>query len=103
MDGEIKQLQEEVKRLAAVTQDTNRVVHKLRRNIWWGRLWGVVWWVLIAGVSAGAYYYYAQPYVEKAQQAYASFQQKSAEAQSWEQQLQGLVGKYLGGSSTGNQ
>ena len=100
MDPDIKQLQEEVKRLSVVTQDTNRIVHKLRRNIWWGRVWSILWWVAIFAISAGMYYYYAQPYVDKLMQAYTGFQQKSAQAQSFEQQAQDFLNKYLGSSGT---
>jgi len=71
MDTEIDELKQEVEELKSLTQDTNRVVHKLRRNIWWGRLWTIIWWAVILGLT-GASYLYLQPYIQKATAAYGN-------------------------------
>lgn len=86
MDPEIEELKELVRQNTKLAQDTNRLVHKLRRNIWWGRVWSVAWWIFIFLVAGGAYYYYAEPYVQKLEQYYAGFQSGAQQAQSWEQQ-----------------
>lgn len=88
MDDEIDALRQEVDELKQLTQDTNRTVHKMRRSIWWGRLWTLVWWGAVFLLSGAAYYYYAQPYIDKLEQYYAGFQQQASQAQSWESQVQ---------------
>jgi hypothetical protein len=95
MDDEIGALRQEVDELKAVTLDTNRTVHKLRRGIWWGRLWTLVWWVAVFGLSGAAYYYYAEPYIQKLQQYYAGFQQQATQAQTWESQAQQMFNNFI--------
>lgn len=90
-DPDIKELKELVQRNVALAEDTNRIVHKLRRNVWWGRLWSIVWWGTIIIASGAAYYLYAQPYVEQAMGVYNS-------AQGWQVQIQDFFAKF--GSTT---
>lgn len=99
MDEDIEEVKELAKKNLALAQDTNRVVHKLRRAAWWGRFFQLLWWVAILVVSGAAYYYYLQPYVGKLEQAYANFQQSGRQAQSLEQQAQNFF-KNLGTSQT---
>jgi hypothetical protein len=84
-DG-LDELRAEVEELRQVSEDTNRVVHKMRRGIWWGRIWNLAMWIVFFGISGAAYLYYVQPLVTKAQQYYLHFQQQAGQAQSWEQQ-----------------
>jgi flagellar biosynthesis/type III secretory pathway M-ring protein FliF/YscJ len=98
MDPEIAELTELTRRSIALAEDNNRVLHKMRRSIWWGRIWVVVWWVLIFIVSGAAYYYYAAPYLQKAEALYSQVQQDGAQAQSWEQQLKNFFSNPLGAS-----
>ena len=99
-DPDIEELKEEIRRQGALLADTNRVVHKLRRNIWWGRLWTVFFWVLVFALSGAAYYYYAQPYIDKLAQYYASFQQGAGQAQSLERQVQSWFAQLGAATST---
>ncbi len=71
MDPEIKQLQEEIKRVGAVSADTNRLVHSMRRSQRWKSLLSIMWWLVILGF-AGASYFYIQPYIKQATDAYGS-------------------------------
>lgn len=86
MANDLDELRAEVEELREVSEDTNRVVHKMRRGIWWGRLWTIAMWLVFFGVSGAAYLYYVEPLVTKAQEYYMHFQQQSAQAQNWEQQ-----------------
>jgi len=91
MDDEIEALRQEVDELKKVTVDTNKVVHKMRRGIWWGRLWTIGLWLFFFAVSGAAYYYYAEPYVKQAESYYMSLQQQATKAQNLEQVIQGFL------------
>ena len=97
-ENDIQELKAEVEELRAVTEDTNRMVHKMRRSIWWGRIWTLLWWGGVFFLSAGAYYYYLQPYVTKIEGYYTSFQHQSSQASSWQQQAQQFFAQYFGAS-----
>lgn len=73
-DIDIRELKELVQKQALLNADTNRVVHKLHRALWWGRLWSLVWWGAILVLSSAAYYYYLQPYLEQVLKLYAGAQ-----------------------------
>jgi hypothetical protein len=78
-----------------ITKDTNRMVHKMRRSQLWGRFYQVVWWIAILAISGAAYYYYAQPYVDKLTQLYAQVEQGGQQAQSVGSQLSSFFGNWL--------
>ena len=94
MDPELAELKQEVESLKAVTIDTNRVVHGMRRSQRWRSFFAVVWWVIIIGASVGSFYL-IQPYVQKAIDAYGGIQQSSKTVQGLQQQAQDFLNKYL--------
>ena len=71
MDPEIKAMQEEIKRVGALSADTNRVVHGMRRSQRWHSFFTVLWWIIILGLT-GASYYFIQPYISQATAAYGN-------------------------------
>jgi uncharacterized membrane protein len=95
MDTDILELKEEVEQLKAISVDTNKVVHKMRRGIWWGRIWTLAWWLILFGVSSAAYVYYLQPIALKAEQYYAQFQHQAGQSQGIEQQVGQFFGNLL--------
>ena len=99
-DPEIEELKDIVKRQGQVIDETNRIVHGMRRSQRLRMLWSVVWWLAIFGVSAGAYYYYLQPYIQTLEQYYANFQQSSHNAQNFETQLQNWFKQFAPGASS---
>ena len=86
--------------LLQITKDTNRMVHKMRRAMLWGRFYQVAWWVVIIAVSGAAYYIYAQPYVEKIEQLYAQLEQGSQQAQNVGGQISSFFGNWIPHSGT---
>ncbi|MEK7109120.1 MAG: hypothetical protein AAB919_01650 [Patescibacteria group bacterium] len=70
MADDLQQLKQEVEKLRAVTEDTNKLVHRMRRGGRWALLFRIIWWLTILGVTGAAYYYYLQPYVGQAMNAY---------------------------------
>jgi hypothetical protein len=77
-----------------LTLDTNRVVHKMRRGLWYGRIFQVVWWVAVLVASGYAYYSYAQPYVDKIIKIYAQVQQGTAQAQTLQSEVSNFFGNW---------
>jgi hypothetical protein len=78
-----------------LTLDTNRMVHKVRRSVLWGRFFTVVWWALIVAVSGYTYYVYAQPYVQKLEALYAQVQGTNAKAQNLSSEVSSFFGNFL--------
>lgn len=95
MDVDMDELRDLVKKNFELTQENNRILRGMRSAARWGRFFSILWWVLILAVSGATYYYYLQPYVEKAQQAYAN-------GQNFEQQIQHYLSQ-LGGGKSSNQ
>ena len=83
MDQQIEELKELVRRNISVAEDTNKLVHSMRRSARMGSIlrWG--WWIFLFAVSGFTYYYYVQPYVEQLQHLYASAQAGGEQAQSF--------------------
>jgi len=99
-DPEIEELKEIVKRQGQVIEETNRMLHSMRRGQRLRTLWSVVWWAAIIAVSAGAYYYYLQPYITTLEQYYANFQHSSAQAQTLESQISNWFKQFAPGATT---
>jgi len=72
MDLETEELKELVERTLKLSEDTNHVVHKLRRNQVWHTLIGLLWWLGVVGLLGAAYYYYLAPYIEQVLRLYAA-------------------------------
>ena len=81
---QIDELKALVRRSIAVSEDTNRMVHSMRRAAWWGTITRWAWWFLVFGVSGVAYYYYVQPYVAKIESAYHSAEMGAQQAADWQ-------------------
>lgn len=57
-----------------MVEENNQLIRKMRRAALWGRLWHILYWVIIIGASLGAYYF-IQPYVEQVQGVYGGLKQ----------------------------
>ncbi len=91
-DNEIEELKELVRRNTLLAQDTNKLVHSMRRNQRWHTIFTIVWWLTVVGVSGALYYYYLQPYVEQILGLYNS-------TQNLGHQVTGFFGNYFGTST----
>ena len=87
-EAEIEELRELIEKNIALSEETNKMMRQMRRSARLGRLFQMVWWLLVVGVSAVSYYYYVQPYVAQIERIYTSGQQQS-------QNLQQQVGSFL--------
>ena len=68
MDPESKKLLEET---YSLTAENNRMLHSMKRSMLWSRIMSVLYWILIIGISVGAFYY-IQPYLNQAMDIYNS-------------------------------
>lgn len=65
MNPEERQLLIQTHRLV---EENNELLRKMRRSALVGRIFRVLYWVIVIGLSVGAYYF-IQPYVENLQNA----------------------------------
>jgi len=77
-----------------LTLETNRMVHKMRRGLWYRRIFQAVWWLAILAISGYTYYVYAQPYVDQLKQLYAKVQQSTTQAQSYQSEISSFFGNF---------
>ncbi|MFA6300782.1 MAG: hypothetical protein WC609_00320 [Candidatus Paceibacterota bacterium] len=66
MDPESKKLLEDT---YALEEENNRMLHSLRRSMLWSKVMSVIYWILILGISVGAFYF-IQPYMDQAMKVY---------------------------------
>lgn len=79
----MQELRQEVRRLTKTVEETNTVVHKLRRSQRWHTLFQIVWWLSVVGITGAAYYYYIQPYVSNVMDAYGNAKDFQVQVQDW--------------------
>jgi hypothetical protein len=56
-----------------LSKENNKILHSIRNSNRWANFFRFIYWVLIIGVSLGAFYY-LQPYVNNILGAYNSIQ-----------------------------
>ncbi len=77
VEKEIEELKELVLKNIEVTQETNRIVRKMRRGAIWSTFLRLVWWLVIVGATSASYYYIVQPQVDKIAKIYNMGQEGS--------------------------
>jgi len=65
-NNELKNL---VKENLELTKENNEILKKIRRGAIWGRVFRVLYWIVILGAMFGAYYI-LQPFMDKLIEAY---------------------------------
>lgn len=60
---------EMLKKTLELTQENNKMLHSIRRGMFWGRIIKITYWVIIIGAAIGIYYYIT-PYLDSAISAY---------------------------------
>ena len=59
-------------RSVVLAEENNRMLHAMRRSMYWSRVMSIIYWILIIGISVGAFYF-LQPYVNQVVKTYGSF------------------------------
>lgn len=67
MDPEMKGM---VRELLELTKENNAMLKGMRRGLVWGRIFGLLYWIVIAGGFIASYYY-LEPYIKSMKDAYA--------------------------------
>lgn len=96
VEEEIDELKKLVEKNIEVTEETNRIVHKMRRSALWGRFFQLAWWFAIIAVSGATYYLYLQPYVGQLTDMYVQLREGSQQAHSFSAQIQDVLLRYKG-------
>lgn len=68
MDPNISQI---LRQILEKTEENNKILHKLHRTIMWGRVFRILYWVLIIAGAVGVYYYLS-PYLQSLFDTYQS-------------------------------
>ena len=68
MDPEIKDM---IRKNLELSQENNKMLHSIKRGIFWGKIMRIVYWVIILGIGVGLYYY-VEPYIDGAVGAYGN-------------------------------
>ena len=63
-----------------MTMENNEILRKIRRSMFWSRVVKIIYLLLIAGLTLGAYYY-VQPYIEGMVGAYQGVTGASGQGQ----------------------
>lgn len=84
-----------------LVKENNRMLHKMRRNAFWGGILKLVLWVIFLIVPIWLYYTYVFPVMESAMNTFEQVQGAGASAQAQLGGLQELLNKlnpseYLG-------
>lgn len=62
---------EMLKKALELSQENNKMLHSIKRHLLIGRIFRIVYWVVIIGAAIGLYYY-IEPYLESLKIAYDS-------------------------------
>ena len=60
-----------LKKTLELTQENNKMLYSIKRSILRGRIFQIIYWVIIIGAGIGAYYY-IEPYIDTAISAYGN-------------------------------
>jgi len=84
------QIKEILRDIQEKTQENNDLLKKMHRSQIWGRVFRIIYWVIIIGVAIGAYYF-IEPYITAVWNTYQSIstgvdsiQQATAEGSTFE-------------------
>lgn len=62
---------EMLKKTLELAQENNKMLHSIRRSMLRGRIFQIIYWLIIIGAAIGAYYY-VEPYIDTAVGAYGN-------------------------------
>ncbi len=60
-----------LKKTLELAQENNKMLHSIRRQMIWGRVFRIAYWVVIIGAAIGLYYY-IDPYINEAISVYGN-------------------------------
>lgn len=78
-----------------MVEENNKLLRKMHRAALWARIWHIFYWLVIIGVSVGAYYF-IEPYVTQIQGVYGGVKQDVENVRGTTSQI-GNIGSMLKG------
>lgn len=72
-DKEFKDLQRQIHETRQLAEENHELLDKTHRMLVWGRVFSILYWVLIIGVAVGALYF-LEPYWDNLVEAYENIQ-----------------------------
>jgi len=69
MEPEEKEM---LKRTLELSRENNKILHSIKSSMFWGKVFRIIYWVIIIGAAVGVYYY-IEPYINSAVSTYGSF------------------------------
>ena len=60
-----------LKKALELSRENNKMLQSIKRSMFVGRIFRVVYWIVVIGAAIGAYYY-IEPYLDEAIGAYGS-------------------------------
>jgi hypothetical protein len=58
-------------RSVILAEENNKILHSMKRSMLLARIMGVIYWLLIIGISIGAFYF-LQPYMDQLLKTYVN-------------------------------
>ena len=62
-------------RLMSLTEENNKMLRQIKRGTRWARVWHIFYWLIVIGISIGAFYF-LQPYIDNLTSVYGDLQQQ---------------------------
>ena len=62
---------EMLKKALELSRENNKMLQSIKRSMFVGRIFRIVYWIVVIGAAIGAYYY-IEPYLDEAIGAYGS-------------------------------
>lgn len=62
---------EMLKKTLELAQENNEMLHSMKRSLFWNRIIRILYWLIIIGAAVGVYYY-IDPYINSAIDAYGN-------------------------------
>ena len=81
-----------------MVEENNSLLRKMHRSALWGRIFHFLYWVVIIGLSVGAYYF-IQPYVEQIQGVYGGVKGDVENIRGAASQLNNIGNFFKGGGN----
>ena len=67
IDPELRKIVEES---LEISRENNKLLHKLHHTVIWGRVFRILYWIVIIGATMGAYYF-VQPVIDSLLESYS--------------------------------
>ena len=74
-DERINRLEEKLEETREIVERNNETINQAYNMLWRGRMFQVVYYILIVGIAIGAFYF-LEPYIDNAVEVYGQLQER---------------------------